>query len=132
MTEAQLVKAVYKLREREYKATEALNAVKAKLDDTERKLLEQMEKAGTVSTANYAGIGKFTSQTVLWPSFKKGDALEVAAWLKSIGRADVIAKVEETKVGIKDLREVVESCLQEGKPLPEVVNVAYKTTLKKG
>ncbi|MCK9324735.1 MAG: hypothetical protein M0P69_04485 [Bacteroidales bacterium] len=100
---------------------------KFELENIERDLLQLMIDEDKESSARYDGVGFVTRTTPrLFASFKKEYEPEVFAFLKKIGRDDII----KTSVHSSSLSSAVKEIMEEGNRVPEFISCYYKESLR--
>ena len=97
------------------------------LDTTENEILELLETDEKDGTATYEGIGCVKSQKPkLYASTLAENREELATWLTTIGRRDMIVSYVFPKTLSGFVKERVES----GEEIPECIQYYLKPTLK--
>lgn len=118
VTERDLVIELAEARKTKEDAEKFLKEANLRVLKAEAALIEALNASGATSTAKYEGVGSFSKlQPRVYATYKKDDEATVFAFLRNVGREDLI----RPSIHPQSLSALVKEHLETGKPLPEAI-----------
>ncbi len=127
MDEQKLLENYVKARNRLEAEEEIMKAHKANLEEAETKILEFLESANKKDTGMYPNLGKVSiTAPRVYASLKEENRTAGFAYLKQMGRADLIKETVNSQSLSSFTKEIVES----GQEVPDCISYYLKPSIK--